>query len=186
MISGLQSKNSRFLQGLEIISSPKKFQEKGFTLLEMCIVIFIIVLFLGISVPSLSSILAEQRLKEPAQQLQLFAKTARRQAVDEQHLFQIVLSDKEYQLNSITTDPKTGKNKVVPVLNYKIPAGITFKVQRWNLQTLKKPENEQWFFQPSGILEPIHVRFQNNKSWEEFSFHPLTANVQDETSHFES
>lgn len=159
---------------------------KGFTLLELCVVIFIIVLFLGISLPMMSTVYEQQNVKEPAQKLLIFAKTARRSAVDEQHPFEVILSDSGYVLNSVTADPKTGKSRSVQKLSYKLPSNVAFTVERWGEKSLHKPKNEKWIFQPSGIMEPVRVRFQCKKSWYEFTFHPLTAAPQDEESNIES
>jgi Tfp pilus assembly protein FimT len=161
-------------------------KNKGFTLLEICIVVFIIVLFMGMSIPMLSTVYEEQRLRDPAQQLKLFARTARRQAVDEQQLYEIDFSDKGFTLNTIQTDAKTGKSKAVQVLSYSVPSSVTLSVQRWNAKNFVKPANEKWIFQPSGLLEPLHVRFESRKSWLEFTFHPLTAAAMDETFNFQT
>jgi len=138
------------------------------------------------TVPTISSVIAQQKLKDPAQQLKLYAKTARRLAVEKQHPFQILLTEKEYVLSSLEIDSKTNKPKVTQLMHYKIPSGITFTAQRWNTKELKKPADELWVFQPSGILEPVHVRFQNKNSWIDFTFHPLTAGSQNETSNFQN
>ena len=50
----------------------------------------------------------------------------------------------------------------------------------WNL--LRGGEVRRWVFQPSGMCEPMSVRMENDGSFFEVTFHPLTADIQSERS----
>ncbi len=55
----------------------------GFTLLEMCIVLFIIALLFAITIPAMQSALAEQAVRADARQISLMVKTAQLQSSDQ-------------------------------------------------------------------------------------------------------
>lgn len=43
-------------------------------------------------------------------------------------------------------------------------------------------EFRRWIFQPSGMCEPLRVRVESDGAFFEIAFHPLTADIQSETS----
>ena len=49
---------------------------EGFTLLEMCMVLFIIALLFGVTMPAMQSAFVEQAVRRDAHQLALMVKTA--------------------------------------------------------------------------------------------------------------
>lgn len=47
---------------------------------------------------------------------------------------------------------------------------------------MRGSEYRRWVFQPSGMCEPMSVRMENDGSFFEVTFHPLTADIRSERS----
>lgn len=68
---------------------------------------------------------------------------------------------------------------------YEISPALRCSLRIWNERdwvTLSGGEFRRWIFQPSGMCEPISVRMENDGSFFEVTFHPLTADIQSERS----
>jgi competence protein ComGC len=151
---------------------------KGFTLLEIGLVLFIIVILAGISVPFASGLMGEERLRGSARDLQLLARTARGLAVSENRPYEIKMSPEGFSLEPYLSSEKDA------LKNTPLGAGVEYQILRWGEKELRKPEEEPWIFQPTGLCEPVRFRFQRGGGWIEFVFNPLTASAQDETNFF--
>jgi type II secretory pathway pseudopilin PulG len=178
----------------------RSFANRGFTLLEICLVLFIAVLIMGLAVPVTTSLMSEQQLREPARQFELLVKTARRQAVQENRPYEILMSAGGFLLQPVfgaetpgpqpapETEPESEEGEDVPApfepLEYRLPSGVTYLVQRWGWNKAAKPAEDRWIFQGTGLCEPMIIRFQREESWLEISFNPLTASVDDESYYF--
>lgn len=154
---------------------------RGFTLLEMGLVLFILLLIAGVAIPATSGLITEEQLRQHSNELLLYARTARRLAVSENRPYEIRFAEKSFSLEPYLT----GENRNPDVVSdHELTSGVSYAVQRWNEKELGKPEDQSWIFQPSGICEPIRVRFQNGRNWIEIAINPLTARAQEETYHF--
>ena len=181
----------------------RSFANRGFTLLEICLVLFIAILLVGFAIPVTASLMSEQRLREPARQLELLVKTARRQAVQENRPYEILMSGTGFLLQPVL-DAKTSEQQLsppqpvegeeseaaaeVPVplepLEYRLPADVTYLIQHWGVDKAAKPAEDHWVFQATGLCEPMIIRFQREESYLEITFNPLTASVDDESYYF--
>lgn len=157
---------------------------RGYTLLEICLVIFIIALMVGASVPVISNLFQEERLRGSALKLELYAVTARRLAVMEGKAYEVRLTQDTFLLHPLSSDSRPDSTRVATELAYKLPGTVGYRLQRWGEEVWNKPDDERWIFQPSGLCEPLSVQFTNNESWLTLSFNPLTASVREETSYF--
>jgi type II secretory pathway pseudopilin PulG len=151
---------------------------QAFTLLEIGLVLFIIVVLAGISVPFASGLIGEQRLRGSVRDLQLLARTARGLAVSENRPYEIKMLPDGFSLEPYLSDEKEA------LKNTTLGAGVEYQILRWGEKELRKPEEEPWIFQPTGLCEPVRFRFQRGGGWIEFVFNPLTASAQDETNFF--
>jgi prepilin-type N-terminal cleavage/methylation domain-containing protein len=154
---------------------------QGFTLLEMGLVIFILVVIAGMAIPMTAGMLAQERLKGEARELQDFATEARKLAVKENRPYEIVLKDKGYSLELYHTEKKAKEDVV---RSSTLGSNVRYSVERWGERGFELPASEPWIFQPDGICEPIRVRFESKKAWMEYSFAPLTARPTDESYYF--
>jgi len=155
--------------------------EQGFTLLEMGMALFIILLMAGIAMPMTSGLLAEERLRQHARELQIYARTARRLAITENRPYEIVFAEHSFLLQPYLT---AEDHQAEVVSSHEISKDSSYLLERWGDQQFSKPADQAWIFQPNGICEPIRVHFQSGKGWIEFIFNPLTAGVRDEIYHF--
>lgn len=155
---------------------------RGFTLLEIGIVLFILMMLVGIAIPMISSLIAEERLREHARALLLYARTARRLAVSENRPYEILFSEHGFLLQPHLA-AGTGNGDVVS--SHDLGKEDTYSLERWGDEEFTKPVDQTWIFQPEGICEPIRVHFQDRKNWIEIGFNPLTARAQEETYSFQ-
>lgn len=68
-------------------------------------------------------------------------------------------------------------------LSYELPEGVTLEVQRWG-EPLPMPLTDgrlhSWVFQPSGLCNPVRVRFGEGEGYHEAFFNTLTADIDHE------
>jgi hypothetical protein len=68
---------------------------------------------------------------------------------------------------------------------YEVDPSLNCSLRVWNETdwiSLTGGEFRRWIFQPSGMCEPMSVRMENDGSFFEVTFHPLTADIQSERS----
>lgn len=164
------------------IRLKRRRSRQGFTLLELGLVLFILLLIAGIAMPMMSSLIAEERLRATTHELQLYARTARRLAMTENQPYAIKLAEKGFVLEPYGAD-KAQKEDILHAR--KLPSNAAYTVQRWGKKAFRKAADETWIFQPDGLCEPVRFHFQEGKNWIEFGFNPLTAAAQDETYFFQ-
>lgn len=151
----------------------------------MCIALFMFVLILGLAIPMISGVIHEEQLRQSSRQLSVYAKTARKLAIEEQRSYVIDFFPGGFDLRPYETNAPGSTNEVAPTeLHYELGGDTTLELQRWGEDQWRKPSTANdifWVFQSSGICEPIRFRFTRPGSSLEMSFNPLTANVQDES-----
>lgn len=195
--SGVRALPSR-AYGTRNQTLAKKPGANAFTLLEICFVLFIIALFLGATAVVSSGMINESRLREPARKLQVFAKTARRMAMTEGQSYALKLSNAGFSVQALPQEKDIEENEAAaekppseetetpePLdLHYGLGSAIHIEVRRWDEKEWHKKVDESWVFQPSGLCEPIQVRFSLDESWLSIVFNPLTAAIEEETYEF--
>jgi hypothetical protein len=67
---------------------------------------------------------------------------------------------------------------------------VEISIRRWGAKedNWSVPEEDQiltWQFQPTGLCEPLAIRFAHKKNWVILHMHPLTARAVDEESNIE-
>jgi prepilin-type N-terminal cleavage/methylation domain-containing protein len=164
--------------GTTFMFPERQSRNHGFTLLEMGLVLFIILVLAGITIPFASGLITEERLRGSTRDLQLLARTARRLAVSENRPYQIELAAGGFALEPYPAVEKEA------LKTFQLAADVEYTIQRWGDKELRKPEAEPWIFQPTGLCEPLHFHFRRGAGWIEFTFNPLTAAAQDESNYF--
>jgi len=165
-------------------------------------VLFIIVLLFGLSMPAMQSAFTEQAVRKDAHQLALMVKTAMIQSAEQHRTYVIDLSDSSMALhpqgetpadpdeaNTATFDdtgtPATNSAPVdVEVTNDLDPANKLVipdpqKVDAW----ISMPDGTQWVFQPGELCPATQVRLTRGDAWLEMSFNALTGNVETESTY---
>jgi type II secretion system protein H len=147
-------------------------QPRGYTLIEIVLVLAIMVLVVGTVVPLSSGFMREQRLRDPVRELLVLAKTARTEAMTTGRATGVILGKKGFGL------VRPGDEE--PSETYVLPRDMSYSIRPFGSERAAKPDGQVWMFQPTGLCEPVAVRFGEKDAWIEVSFDPLTANIGEE------
>ncbi len=122
----------------------------GFTLLEVCLAMAVLMLILGISVLGISGVQAEASLKKMASKAETLARDSLLQAVMEQRSVQVDLGA--------------------------FAVGGRLQVKRYGDTRFRDPKRgEVWEFSRTGVCEPLEVKVTNEVGTFELGFDPLTG-----------
>jgi prepilin-type N-terminal cleavage/methylation domain-containing protein len=183
---------------------PSPCSRRGFTLLEMCIVLFIIALLFAVSMPALQSAFTEQKIRSDAHELALMVKTAMIRSEEQHRAYVIDVTSTSMSLHpgntgskdadddtstaatSTSDDDDTAATPVmedVSVANKFDPPNklLTPDTRKPNTWVAMPPTT--WVFQPGELCPTPRVRLERGDSWVEMSFNALTGNVEDETTY---
>jgi type II secretory pathway pseudopilin PulG len=174
----MRRSSNRSLRSCRLLSSVEG-RVRAFTILEVCVVLFIIAVMFAVAVPTASHLLDEEKLQGPIRELQAFARTARRDAMMEDRPYVVLLLNDSYVLRPADVSKDSGQK---PPLTYGLPAGVTFAIKRLGDRDFARNTDASWFFSPNGLCEPIRFLFQRKGNWVRFSVDPLTGTMQNEES----
>jgi type II secretory pathway pseudopilin PulG len=143
---------------------------RAFTLIEIALSIFILLLLLLLAVPSLSGVIANRRLKQSLDGFNQLVRQAQERSVTERRAYLIV-----WGKSSVVLKPeiftKDEEEKATAVL--RLPKGSWIKVSL-PAALMGKPPAE-WIFWPSGTCEPAIVQFRGPAGTWTADYSPLTA-----------
>ena len=165
-------------------------EKRGFTLLEMCIVLFIIALLAGAAMPALESAFNERSLRDDAHTFSILAKSAMLRSSEEQRPYMMRLQGKELRLAPVAggTDMSEGSGaSTVAETNSEPQSGeiesltnpLKLADDKRNHAWKSQPV-ETWTFQPNSLCPLPRVRFERGTGYLEMSFNALTGDVEDE------
>lgn len=146
---------------------------RGYTLLEIALVVTIIVLLVGAVVPLSSGFIREQRLRDAVRELLVLAKTARTEAMTTGRASEVVFGKRGFSLR------RPGEEE--PSESVKLARGMSYQLFPFSADKPMRPDGQRWIFQPTGLCEPLSVRIMENEAWIEVRFDPLTAGIEDES-----
>jgi type II secretory pathway pseudopilin PulG len=149
----------------------------GFTLLEICFVLFIVAVLFAVAAPPVAKQFQEEQIRKPVRELQTFAKTARRLAMEQNRVYVILLLN-----NGFLLEPLEKKDTDTQSLRYDLPNHVTFEIQRPSDRSLERIADARWVFTPNGLCEPITFFFQRDQDWVRFRIDALTARMENEES----
>jgi len=143
---------------------------RAFTLIEIALSIFILMLLLMLAVPSLSGVIANRRLKQSLDSFNQLVRQAQERSVTERRAYLIV-----WGKSSVVLKPeiftKDEEEKATAVL--RLPKGSWIKISL-PAALIGKPPAE-WIFWPSGTCEPARVQFRGPAGTWTADYSPLTA-----------
>ena len=143
---------------------------RAFTLIEIALSIFILLLLLLLAVPSLSGVIANKRLKQSLDGFNQLVRQAQERSVTERRAYLIV-----WGKSSVVLKPeiftKDEEEKATSVL--RLPKGSWIKISL-PAALISKPPAE-WIFWPSGTCEPARVQFRGPAGTWTADYSPLTA-----------
>jgi prepilin-type N-terminal cleavage/methylation domain-containing protein len=162
----------------------RKRSSGGFTLLEICMVLFIFAILLCTAMPAMQSLFVEQAVRGDGHQLALMVKTAMLQSADQHRPYLLELTATTLNLHPADEDAKDATPEDVNVIHQLGESDMLF------VPDPKKPGGwvamppTSWFFQPGELCPATQVRLARGKAWLELNFNPLTGNVENESSYF--
>ena len=143
---------------------------RAFTLIEIALSIFILMLLLVLAVPSLSGVFASKRLKQSLDGFNTLVRQAQQRSLLERRPYLIVWSKgrvllrpevfREDEEVKATAEFRLGKGSV---LNLFLPGALVEKYPA------------EWIFWPSGNCEPAIVQFRGPVGSWTASYSPLTT-----------
>jgi type II secretory pathway pseudopilin PulG len=163
---------ARFLPG-----RPTVRRIGAFTLLEICFVLFIVAVLFAVAAPPVAKQFQEEQIRKPVRELQSFAKTARRLAMEQNRAYVILLLNTGYLL-----EPLEKKETDAQSLRYDLPGYVKYEIQRPSDRDLKAVADARWVFTPNGLCEPLVFFFQRDQDWVRFRIDALTARMENEES----
>ena len=143
---------------------------RAFTLIEIALSIFILLLLLLLAVPSLSGVIANRRLKQSLDGFNQLVRQAQERSVTERRAYLIV-----WRKSSVLLRPEvfTKDEEEKPTAMLRLPKGSWIKVSL-PAALIGKPPAE-WIFWPSGTCEPAIVQFRGPAGTWTADYSPLTA-----------
>ena len=143
---------------------------RAFTLIEIALSIFILLLILVLAVPSLSGVIANRRLKQSLDNFNQLVRQAQQRSVTERRAYLIV-----WGKNSVLLRPEVfaeGEEEK-PTAVLRLSKGSWMRISLPAALTDKPPA--EWIFWPSGTCEPATVQFRGPAGAWTANYSPLTA-----------
>ncbi|GAA5123191.1 hypothetical protein GCM10023212_21110 [Luteolibacter yonseiensis] len=138
----------------------------------------------------------ERTLRKTSGEIEMMAKQARTMAILHQTPYALEFREGIVRLMPFAQagldETKISRNRLAEVnpesagttenREFPLEEGMAVLVRRWNSEdwhTTLKNTFHVWRFDPDGLCEPISVRLNYGKSWQEITFHPLTGAIND-------
>jgi len=136
-------------------------RQRGFTLVEIIIAVFILLLLLTLAVPSLNGVLADKRLHRSLDRFNELVRQTHERSLAEHRDYLIVWNDAFITLQPaafLKTEPHEPID-TMPIARH----------EKWRLElpaALSKKVPAEWIFWESGVCEPARIRFASDDgSW---------------------
>ncbi len=142
----------------------------AFTLIEMVIAIFILLLLLGLAVPSLNGVLADRRLHRTLDRFNDMVRIAHERSLADRRALLISWGEHEVAL-APAAFRKGESTQPFDRVNFA-------KGEKWELQlpaALSKRTAPAWIFWESGVCEPARVRYSGPIGNWTAEYSPLNA-----------
>ena len=143
---------------------------RGFTLIEIALSIFILLLLLVLAVPSFSGVIANRRLKQSLDEFNNLVRQAQERSVAERRPYLIA-----WGKNNVVVRPEVFAEgeEAKATAEFRLSRGSTLKLSLPVALAEKYPA--EWIFWPSGTCEPAIVRFQGPAGSWTANYSPLTG-----------
>jgi prepilin-type N-terminal cleavage/methylation domain-containing protein len=143
---------------------------RGFTLIEIALAIFILLLILVLAVPSFSGVIANRRLKQSLDEFNNVVRQAQTLSVTERRPYLIV-----WGKNNVMVRPEAfaEDEEAKAKAEFRLSRGSTLRLLLPVALAEKYPA--EWIFWPSGTCEPAIVRFQGPAGSWTANYSPLTG-----------
>ena len=146
---------------------------RAFTLVEISLSIFILMLLLMLAVPSLTGVVASKRLKQSLDGFNDLVRQAHERSVTERRPYIIV-----WGKNSVLVRPESfaEDEEAKPAAVFRLSTGTLLKLSLPAALAANHPP--EWIFWPSGNCEPAIVQFKGPAGLWTANYSPLTAQAE--------
>jgi len=149
----------------------------GFTLIEIVIAMIIVVLLLGITIPSALDIFAHEELRESARDSASAVKAARREAVIQRKDHWLVFDSGRIEVYAFD-------NLSESILDVEIADGVRCLMKPWLQNDWEKLDGQRVKVSKRGVSEPFSILFRSGEAYISYRFDPLTGGVAEEENYF--
>ena len=155
------------------LPSPVRRNVQAFTLMEIVMAVFILMLLLFLGVPSLNGVLSDRRLRRSLDEMNRFVRLAQERSVKERRAYLISWQDDHLILRPEAVmkddDPE-------PVATMQLRKGDAYVL---NLPAaLAEDPPADWAFWPSGTCEPAVVSYKGVDGAWTANYSALTARAE--------
>ena len=143
---------------------------RAFTLVEIALAIFILMLLLMLAVPSMTGVAASRRLNQSLNGFNDLVRQAHERSVTERRPYLIV-----WRKTSVLLRPEVfaEDEEVKPAAEFRLNKGTLLSLSLPAALAEKHPA--EWIFWPSGNCEPAIVQFKSPAGLWTANYSPLTA-----------
>jgi prepilin-type N-terminal cleavage/methylation domain-containing protein len=145
----------------------------GFTLLELAVAIFIMVIVLMLAVPSMNGVLADRRLRRSLDAFNGIVRQAQERSVIERRAYLIIFRDGKVGLRP---EGLMKDEDPAPVAMLTLNRGESLKFA-FPAAMMEEPPPE-WIFWPSGNCEPAVVSYRGRDGGWTANYSALTARAE--------
>ncbi len=139
---------------------PMRRNRDAFTMIEIVIAVFILMILLMIGVPSMSGVMADRRLRRSFDDLNKLVRTAQELAVAERRPYLIVWGKEQLVLRP---EFLNADEEEAPTATLVLQRGDALQL---DLPAALGEVGPAWTFWPSGTCEPAVIRFKGEDgSW---------------------
>ncbi|HEX8680563.1 MAG TPA: prepilin-type N-terminal cleavage/methylation domain-containing protein [Chthoniobacterales bacterium] len=143
---------------------------QAFTLIEVAIAVFILLIILMLGVPSMSGVLADKRLRRSFDELNQLVREAQNRSVAERRPYLIVWNESQLLLRP---EAFARDEKEEPVMALRLHRGDAYQLEL--PAALREEPPAEWIFWPSGTCEPATVKFKGVDGAWTANYSSLTA-----------
>ena len=156
----------------------------GFTLMEVTMVLLIMGILAGFMMFAFDGLGRSEALNEAAAELEKLAHQSSRSATVLDQEFRIRFEPRRFYALEHAQDDFGVFREVHPDHTHEVSSSIKLQLRRWQAKGWTAPEKgEDWVFSPSGVSEPLSVRFSDGPAFIELDFSPLTGTVEERRSY---
>ncbi len=145
-------------------------RRQGFTLIELAIAIFILLLIMVMGIPSMSGLLSDRRLRRSLDEMNQLVREAQERSVKERRAYLIAWEKEEIVLKPEFLAKGESDE---PAMRLRLHRGDAFQLDL-PAALVAKPAAE-WIFWPNGTCESARIIFKGvNGNWTA-NYSPLTG-----------
>lgn len=145
----------------------------AFTLIEIVISVFILMLLIALAVPSLTGVLSDKRLRQSLDRFNRIVHQAQELSLSEHRAYLLVWNTKNIELRPEILHKGDNPKPAAQLVPQK---GESFNLTLTAALTKEAPA--EWVFWPTGTCEPADVKFVGRDGTWTVSYSPLTARAQ--------